>query len=150
MAEYTFILKDKSRGLLTDKGELDDDTYGIQLVYDIYGAKVINIFGRKLRFSKKFLGVKTFFRPSKKDWDKLHYKLPYVYWGSKRHRLTRLWFIVQHAVKKDCKIFIIPEISLINHKVKLFGKTFISHDIAVHLFKREKKFTINSINQKLK
>jgi hypothetical protein len=91
---------------------------------------------------KKFLGFKKFYRPLKEDWDKKIYKVPPVYWGKSKDALTRLWIIIHSITKVDNCIHVITEESLINHKVKLFGETFISHDLTNNLFKSEKKFTI--------
>ena len=147
MAEYLFKLKETSHGILTDKSDQNKEHYGVKLIYDVYRLTDVKIFGKRLRLSKKCLGQKIFLRPSRKDWDKYSYKLPHAYWGKKGHNLTRLWIVVQHAVQKDNKILVIPEVSLINHKIELFGKTFISHAITKHLFKRDKDFIINNTNK---
>ena len=147
MAKYLFQLKERSCASITDKSDQNNKHYGVKLIYDLYRLTDVNIFGKRIRLFKRYLGQKIFLRPSRKDWDKYSYKLPYAYWGKKGHNLTRLWIVVQHTVQKDEKLLIIPEVSLINHKIKLFGKTFISHDIAKHLFKHDKDFTIVNINQ---
>lgn len=144
MKTYLFELIEMSKWPFTDKRENPSD-FGILLTYKISKVICLTFFGKKLLIYKKKLGNKIFYRPLKKDWDKKAYRVPNVYWGKVNQKLTRLWVIVHSVTVKHNSVFVITEESLINHKVKLFGKTFISHDITRNLFKREKKFTI-SIN----
>ena len=145
MKTYLFELIETSKWPFTDKRE-NPSEFGIILDYRISRLLYCTFFGKKLLIYKKVLGRKCFYRPLKKDWDKQLYRVPYVYWGKKGQKLTRLWVILKSITVKDNTVLVITEESLINHKVTLFGETFISHDITKHLFKREKKFTITNIN----
>lgn len=146
MKTFVFELQEKSRWPFTGKVEsTTKEKFGILLTYNVYRSYRINLFGMKLFAYNKYLGDKTFYRPLKKDWDKHAYRVPPVYWGKKTTKLTRLWVILHSITIKDNCVHVITEESLINHKVKLFEESFISHDLTEHLFKSKKRFTINNV-----
>ena len=144
MEEFIFELRSMTRWPFTDKRKKNQPNFGVLLTYEIFKVLRFTFFGIKVFYYKKRLGTKVFYRPLKEDWDKHDYRVPYAYWGKKGAALTRLWVILKSITTVDNCVHVITEESLINHKVTLFGKTFISHDLTKHLFKHEKKFTINS------
>jgi len=145
MVKYLFKLKNSYVPDLTHANEKDKLYAGVRLTYTIS----IVYFFRLKKLSKDIvywhrrLGTKTFLRSYKKYWDKEKYYLPHVYWGKTKHPLVRLWVILNDKRSTLGDLKIIPEATLQYRFVKIFNRRFISKDIAVHLFKRHSKFSIN-------
>jgi len=141
MVKFLFKLKKSYVPDLTQKTDKDQLYGGIRLIYKVYRCYFIILKGREYQYFRKKIGLKTFLRPYKKYWDKHTYRLPYVYWGNKKHPLTRLWVVIPNNYPLGITK-IIPEISLINQQVKLFGHMLRSKKIASYLFSQNDKFYV--------
>jgi hypothetical protein len=93
----------------------------------------IKLLGLTKRYEDdNYVGIKTFLRPYQSVWDKKSHRLPPVYWG--KGPMLNMWLVLSNDYKniKDIKA-LLPEADTTKHCTKIFGRDFLSHELAKNL-----------------
>jgi hypothetical protein len=103
--DYYKLIK-YSRPIIANHTQMRSDNFkgGAILTYEVVEVRYISLFNHDYALYHipkihKILRYKTFFNPTKKDWNRKAYVITKRYWGKKHHLLTALWLEVSSDFK---------------------------------------------------